>query len=340
MAFDSYLSRSVRSLPSPLTLGSRGWPTGPTSTAGWPAGHPARVPPTRPGSSDECGSPRTAWRTPGAAPHPPPRARAGELAGRGCWGETELLGRASGSGLREPPYLVCRADGQIVQLSHLLYTITACSDGREIAAIAADAGARLDLHITAAQVACVAEHKLAALGLITQRDGRAATLARRDALLALRYPRRARPRTHRQHARAGAWLAVPGADRDRRARRAARQRHIASSLGAERRRRAHGDRSPRARARAVRAARRPTRSARVRARRRVPLQRRPARCDRRRHLPHLAGLLQRLHRLLPGWAKAAGCGPTSAASTSTRYSRSPAPPLTTPAPTRRCCRSK
>jgi hypothetical protein len=34
--------------------------------------------------------------------------------------DTELLGRVAGSGLREPPYLVRRCDGQVVQLSQLL----------------------------------------------------------------------------------------------------------------------------------------------------------------------------------------------------------------------------
>jgi hypothetical protein len=36
---------------------------------------------------------------------------------------TELIGRVPGSGLREPPYLVRRCDGQVVQLSRLLYVI-------------------------------------------------------------------------------------------------------------------------------------------------------------------------------------------------------------------------
>ena len=100
---------------------------------------------------------------------------------------TELLGRFEGSGLRQPPYLVRRRDGQIVQLSRLLYVIASHMDGRELAAIAASAGARLDLRITPEQVWHVAEHKLAPLGLIADRNGSVPKLERRTALLALKF---------------------------------------------------------------------------------------------------------------------------------------------------------
>ncbi len=100
---------------------------------------------------------------------------------------TELIGQAQGSGLREPPYLVRRCDGQIVQLSRLLYEIASQMDGRGPAAIAECAGARLDLRIRPDQIVHVAEHKLAPLGLVAYRDGRAAKLERRNALLALRF---------------------------------------------------------------------------------------------------------------------------------------------------------
>ena len=84
---------------------------------------------------------------------------------------TELLGRFEGSGLREPPYLVRRRDGQIVQLSRVLYVLANDMDGRKLAATAESAGARLDLRITPEQIAHVAEHKLAPLGLVAHRDG-------------------------------------------------------------------------------------------------------------------------------------------------------------------------
>jgi putative peptide zinc metalloprotease protein len=100
---------------------------------------------------------------------------------------TELLGQAAGSGLREPPYLVRRCDGQVVQLSQLLYSIASRMDGRDVAAICASAAEELELRIAPEQVAYVAEQKLAPLGLVPFRDGRIQPLQRRNALLALKF---------------------------------------------------------------------------------------------------------------------------------------------------------
>ena len=97
------------------------------------------------------------------------------------------MGRFAGSGLREPPYLISRCDGQVVQLSQLLYVIASFMDGRDLVAIADSAGERLDLRIRPEQVAYVAEHKLAPLGLVAHPDGSMPTLERRNALLALRF---------------------------------------------------------------------------------------------------------------------------------------------------------
>src|SRR4051794_15600261 len=46
----------------------------------------------------------------------------------------ELIGEYEGSGFREPPLLARRADGQMIQLSRLLYLIAAACDGRRDAA--------------------------------------------------------------------------------------------------------------------------------------------------------------------------------------------------------------
>jgi len=100
---------------------------------------------------------------------------------------TEPIGQAAGSGLREPPYLVRRCDGQIVQLSQLLYVIASRLDGRGLAAIADGVGAQLDVHITPEQVEYVAEKKLAPLGLVAHRDGSAPILERRTGLLGLKF---------------------------------------------------------------------------------------------------------------------------------------------------------
>lgn len=100
---------------------------------------------------------------------------------------TELIGRATGSGLREPPSLVRRSDGQIIQLSQLLYVLAGFMDGRGVCAIADAATERLQLRVAPEHVSHAAEQKLAPLGLVADRDGRVAPLERRSALLALRW---------------------------------------------------------------------------------------------------------------------------------------------------------
>jgi len=100
---------------------------------------------------------------------------------------TELIGQVAGSDLREAPYLVRRCEGQVVQLSQLLYVIAGTLDGRELATAAADVTARMNLRITAEQVAYVAEQKLVPLGLVAPADGSPPSLERLNALLALRF---------------------------------------------------------------------------------------------------------------------------------------------------------
>src|SRR4051812_50131452 len=49
----------------------------------------------------------------------------------------ELIGEYEGSGFKEPPLLARRADGQMIQLSRLLYLVAAASDGRRDAELVA-----------------------------------------------------------------------------------------------------------------------------------------------------------------------------------------------------------
>ncbi|HEU4974209.1 MAG TPA: hypothetical protein VFT50_03915 [Baekduia sp.] len=112
-----------------------------------------------------------------AASPPAPRLLAG----------TELLGPVEGSGLREPPYLVRRPDGQVVQLSRVLYVIARHLDGRDATRVAEDAGRELGLRVRPDQVAYVADEKLFPVGLVARSDGTAPALERVDALLALRH---------------------------------------------------------------------------------------------------------------------------------------------------------
>jgi putative peptide zinc metalloprotease protein len=96
---------------------------------------------------------------------------------------TELLGRVEGSALREPPNYIRRPDGQIVQVSELLFEFARhAQPGASDRDIAQRAGERLQLRITEDQVRYVLEHKLHALGVVTGPDGREPMLQRLDPL--------------------------------------------------------------------------------------------------------------------------------------------------------------
>jgi putative peptide zinc metalloprotease protein len=111
-------------------------------------------------------------------PHDPLRLLAG----------VELLGRVEGSGLREAPYYVRRPDGEVVQLSRLLYVLAEhAGPGRSLEEIGRDAGAELQLNIRPEQVHYVLEQKLHPLGLVAGPDGSAPKLERLDPLLALKF---------------------------------------------------------------------------------------------------------------------------------------------------------
>jgi putative peptide zinc metalloprotease protein len=99
----------------------------------------------------------------------------------------ELLGQVEGSGLREPPHIIRRSDGEAVQLSRLLFVIAQHSEpGRGLDAIAQRAGDDLEVRIQPEQVRYVLEHKLLPLGIVAGEDGSAPKLARLDPLLALK----------------------------------------------------------------------------------------------------------------------------------------------------------
>ncbi|SDZ18430.1 putative peptide zinc metalloprotease protein [Saccharopolyspora shandongensis] len=80
---------------------------------------------------------------------------------------TELIGRYQGSGHREAPYLVRRPEGQILQLSYLLYLVAAGLDGRrsfaDLAARLSDESGR---GITAGQVFFLVENRLRLAGIV------------------------------------------------------------------------------------------------------------------------------------------------------------------------------
>ena len=117
-------------------------------------------------------------RASSAAPHDPLSLLPG----------VELLGRVEGSGLREAPYYVRRADGEVVQLSRLLYVVAEqAQPGRSLEEIGRAAGAELALKVRPEQIHYVLEQKLHPLGLVAGPDGSAPPLERIDPLLALKF---------------------------------------------------------------------------------------------------------------------------------------------------------
>ena len=76
------------------------------------------------------------------------------------------LGKAQGSGLREPSYLIRRADGQVVQLSELLHVVVReVSADRDPTRVAAAVSAAYGKTLSVEGLALLAS-KLEPLGLI------------------------------------------------------------------------------------------------------------------------------------------------------------------------------
>jgi putative peptide zinc metalloprotease protein len=98
----------------------------------------------------------------------------------------ELLGEYQGSGYSQPPSLVRRADGQVIQMSPLLYQVACRIDGsRDPAAIAGLVSADLGRSLTAGQVRYLITAKLQPLGIVTD-QGAPAAAPKANPLLALR----------------------------------------------------------------------------------------------------------------------------------------------------------
>jgi putative peptide zinc metalloprotease protein len=98
----------------------------------------------------------------------------------------ELLGEYQDSGYSQPPSLVRRPDGQVIQMSRLLYQVTSRIDGsRSPAAIADAVSAELGRSLSADQVRLLITAKLLPLGIVTGETAPAAPPTA-NPLLALR----------------------------------------------------------------------------------------------------------------------------------------------------------
>jgi putative peptide zinc metalloprotease protein len=125
----------------------------------------------------------TTGRTPPAAP--------GADAARPAWPPrladgVELLGAYKDSAYSQPPSLVRRADGQVIQMSPLLYQVACRIDGsRDPEAIAALVSAELGRSLNAEQVRYLIAKKLLPLGVVAA-EGAPRALPRANPLFALR----------------------------------------------------------------------------------------------------------------------------------------------------------
>ena len=118
---------------------------------------------------------------PPPSPQPPAQPQPPRLADG-----IELLGAYQGSGYDQPPSLVRRPDGQVIQVSALLYEVIGQIDGvRGSAAIAEAVTAELGRSLTADQVRFLVTAKLMPLGIVAA-PGAPAVAPRANPLLALR----------------------------------------------------------------------------------------------------------------------------------------------------------
>ena len=100
----------------------------------------------------------------------------------------QLIGEAKGSGYKEPPSLVRRADGQTIQLTRLLYLVLEAIDGQrgpeEIAGHASNSFGRL---VSAENVRTLITTQLLPLGLLRLADGSEPAVKKSNPLLGMRF---------------------------------------------------------------------------------------------------------------------------------------------------------
>src|SRR3954468_20134434 len=100
---------------------------------------------------------------------------------------TQLLGVQPGSGYVTPPQLVCRADGQVMHVTPLLYAVLEAVDGeRDLDRIARLVSGTTDHELHADDIDMLVDEKLRPLGLVLGGDGTHPPLERTNPLLALR----------------------------------------------------------------------------------------------------------------------------------------------------------
>lgn len=122
--------------------------------------------------------------SPPGAPSAAPAARSAPALADGV----QLLGEMQGSGYREPPALVRRADGQVLQLTPLLYRVLASIDGkRDATGIAEAVSVAEGRKVGAGDVQKLIDAHLLPLGLLRLADGSQPGVKKADPLLRMRF---------------------------------------------------------------------------------------------------------------------------------------------------------
>ncbi|MEA2477893.1 MAG: putative peptide zinc metalloprotease protein [Actinomycetota bacterium] len=124
-----------------------------------------------------------------SAPPPPPGSNhIPQLAN-----DVDLIGEYEGSGYKEPHFIARRSDGQVLQLSELLFLVANEVDGsRDYTQIAERVSERFGKTVSAENVGVLIE-KLTPLGIVRPADGSQQELERADPMLALRFRTRVIP---------------------------------------------------------------------------------------------------------------------------------------------------
>jgi putative peptide zinc metalloprotease protein len=100
----------------------------------------------------------------------------------------ELIGEFEDSGFKEPQFIARRADGQVIQLTQLLYLVAAQADGRrDLGEVADRVTAEFGRGVSADNVSFLIEKRLRPLGVLAARDGSSPKLRKADPLLALKF---------------------------------------------------------------------------------------------------------------------------------------------------------
>lgn len=100
----------------------------------------------------------------------------------------DLIGEYEGSGFKETPYLARRMDGQVLQLTQLLYLVAEEVDGRRnFAQIAEGVTEKFGRAVSAENIKFLVEEKLRPIGVLAAADGTSPKLEKADPMLALNF---------------------------------------------------------------------------------------------------------------------------------------------------------